>query len=179
MPQSRFTWTLLLIGAFFLGVAWILYSREPVEEINLTSAEAPAVGYRAPDFTLQTLSGESFTLSDQQGQPVVLNFWATWCPPCRAEIPFFQAASRKYNGQVIIAGVDDGEPADRVAPFVREMGITYPVPLDESGEISRIYRVSSLPETVFIDRNGVVQNIHLGIMNQAMLEERIGQLLEP
>lgn len=179
MPQSRFTWTLLLIGAFFLGVAWILYSREPVEEINLTSAEAPAVGYRAPDFTLQTLSGEPFTLSDQQGQPVVLNFWATWCPPCRAEIPFFQAASRKYNGQVIIAGVDDGEPADRVAPFVREMGITYPVPLDESGEISRIYRVSSLPETVFIDRNGVVQNIHLGIMNQAMLEERIGQLLEP
>ena len=165
--------------AFFLGVAWILYSREPVEEINLTSAEAPAVGYRAPDFTLQTLSGEPFTLSDQQGQPVVLNFWATWCPPCRAEIPFFQAASRKYNGQVIIAGVDDGEPADRVAPFVREMGITYPVPLDESGEISRIYRVSSLPETVFIDRNGVVQNIHLGIMNQAMLEERIGQLLEP
>lgn len=181
MPQTRFSWSLTIIAILLLGSAWILQSREPVEAFipDDETVSAPAVGFLAPDFTVPTLSGESFTLSDQRGRPVVINFWATWCPPCRAEIPFFQAAARKYNGQVSVVGVDDGEPAALVASFVNEMGMAYPIPLDEDSAVSRAYRVNSLPTTFFVDAEGVVQDIHIGIISQAVLEERINRLLAP
>lgn len=181
MPVSRFFWSLLFVGVLLLGSGWIVHSREPVAGSGETTAgetEAPVVGHLAPDFSLVTLTGEEVTLSDFRGrQPVVLNFWATWCPPCRAEIPFFQSASRKYNGQVAVLGIDDGEPRATVAPFVTEMGMTYPVPLDEESVVSRRYRVNSLPSTFFIDRDGVVQQVHIGIINQAVLEAQIEALL--
>lgn len=181
MPQSRFAWSLYLVATLLLGSAWILHSREPVEALNATGSDrtAPVVGYHAPDFTVPTLSGEPFTLSDRRGQPVVMNFWATWCPPCRAEIPFFLEAARKYNGQVAVVGVDDGEPAGVVSSFASDLGMTYPIPLDEDSAVSRQYRVNSLPTTFFIDREGIIQHIHIGIISNAVLEERISELLAP
>lgn len=179
MPTSRFTWILLFLGVLLLGSAWILESREPADSTAEAAgvAEAPAVGYLAPDFTLTTLNGQTFTLSEQRGRPVVVNFWATWCPPCRAEIPHFQDASVKYNGQVAIIGVDDGETIAKVAPFANEMGITYPLPVDENSIVSSRYHVNSLPSTFFIDSEGVIQKIHIGLINQAVLEDQIEQLL--
>lgn len=181
MLQSRFSWSLYILATLLLGSAWILQSRSPVQTLSSSdeTVSAPAVGYYAPDFTIPMLSGESFSLSEQRGKPVVVNFWATWCPPCRAEIPFFQAAARKYNGQVTVIGVDDGEPLSLVASFVNEMGMTYPVPLDEDSAVSRAYRVNSLPTTFFIDAQGIIRNIHIGIINQAVLEENIAQLITP
>ena len=179
MPKSRFTWILLFLGVLFLGSAWILESRQPLDNQAEAAgvAEAPAVGYLAPDFTLSTLDGTDFTLSQYRGQPVVLNFWATWCPPCRAEIPYFQQASVKYNGQVAIVGVDDGETVAKVAPFANEVGITYPLPIDEQSLVSRRYNVNSLPSTFFIDAEGVIQKVHIGLISQAVLESQIEQLL--
>lgn len=178
-PASRFTWTLLMLGALLLGSAWILYSREEPGTSSVAGlTEAPAVGYLAPDFSLPSLTGDSFSLSASRGQPVVLNFWATWCPPCRVEIPHFQEASTTYNGQVLIVGVDDGEPRERVAPFAQEMGITYPVPLDGDSGVSRRYRVNSLPTTFFIDADGVIQHIQIGLVNEAMLQEQIERLIQ-
>lgn len=181
MSQSRFIWSLYLIATLLLGSAWILYSREPVQQPDPMAGvpSAPAVGYQAPDFSLPTLTGETFTLSEQGGRPVVINFWATWCPPCRAEIPFFQAAARTYYGQVAIVGIDDGEPASIVASFANELGMTYPVPLDEDSSVSKTYRVNSLPTTYFIDQEGVITNIHIGIISQAVLEDGIAKLLTP
>ncbi len=180
MPRSRFTWTLVILGALLLGTTWIFLSQESVYELNLIDnmVEAPAVGYQAPDFTVPTMTGETFTLSDQRGRPLVLNFWATWCPPCRAEIPFFQAASRKYNGQVTVVGVDDGEPIELVAPFASRLDIAYVIPMDEDGAVSKEYRVHSLPSTFFIDEGGVIRYIHIGVINRAVLEDKIAQLLE-
>lgn len=178
MPQSRFTWTLVFLGSLLLSVTWIIQSRDVVQQAAAAeTTEAPIAGYRAPDFTLQTLNGETLTLSEFQGQPVVLNFWATWCPPCRAEIPFLQETSRKYNGQVAVLGIDDGEPPHTVAPFVAELGMTYPVPLDRDGVVSRQYGVNSLPSTFFIDGSGIIRKVHIGIINQGLLEEQIGRLL--
>lgn len=178
-PASRFTWMLLMLGALLLGSAWILYAREEPGTTSVAGlTEAPAVGYLAPDFSLPSLTGDSFSLSASRGQPVVLNFWATWCPPCRVEIPHFQEASTTYNGQVLIVGVDDGEPRERVAPFAQEMGITYPVPLDGDSEVSRRYRVNSLPTTFFIDADGVIQHIQIGLVNEAMLQEQIERLIQ-
>ena len=177
--NNRFFWVILMLGAALLGTGWILQSQEPpgseVDPAGLASA--PVAGYLAPDFTLTLVNGESITLSDLRGTPVVLNFWATWCPPCRAEIPHFQAASRKYNGQVIVAGVDDGEPLATVSPFVSEMGMTYPILLDLDSAVAIRYRVSALPTTFFIDADGVIQEVYPGIINQAVLESRIEQLI--
>lgn len=157
-----------------------MQTREPVEldlepEAGLT--EAPLAGYAAPAFTLPLVSGESVSLSDYRGLPVVLNFWATWCPPCRAEIPFFQNASVKYNGQAVILGINDGEAPATVAPFVTEFGMGYPVLLDTDSEVTIRYRVSALPTTIFIDRDGIIREVFPGIMNGAVLESRIEELI--
>lgn len=179
LPITRFTWTLILIATALLGTAWIALSQEPVAQLADASGltEAPIAGYLAPDFTLNTTSGQAVTLSDLRGQPVVINFWATWCPPCRAEIPHFEAAATRFDGQVIILGVNQAESLITVNPFVREFGMTYPVPLDENNTVSQLYGVSALPTTLFVDSHGVVREVFPGTMTQAVLEDRISQLL--
>lgn len=163
-----------------LGGAWIVYSQEPVVDAAATAgvSEAPLAGYLAPDFTLNTIVGETVTLADFQGRPVILNFWATWCPPCRAEIPHFQEASVKYNGQVAILGIDQGEPANLVSDFAAGFNITYPLLLDPDNTANRLYNVQALPTTYFIDRQGLVREVYTGILNQAVLEDRIERLLK-
>jgi peroxiredoxin len=178
VSSDRFIKVVLILAVTLLGAAWIVQSREqagigPTEGLT----EAPMAGYAAPDFTLSLTTGETVSLSDFRGQPVVLNFWATWCPPCRAEIPFFQNASRQYNGQVAVLGINDGESLPTVSPFVTEFGMTYPVLLDIDSEVSILYRVAALPTTIFIDRDGVIQEVFPGIINQAVLESRIEALI--
>jgi thiol-disulfide isomerase/thioredoxin len=162
------------------GLAWITASRVPPDATNRAAGqiEAPIAGYLAPTFTLDTVNGESISLADLSGRPVVLNFWATWCPPCRIELPHFQEASIRYNGRVTILGVDQGEPAGVVAPFAAELGLSYPLALDGDSRVNRLYRVNALPTTVFVDAEGVVDEVYLGIINGAVLEERIERLLE-
>ncbi len=180
MLKSRFGWTIVILSLALLGSAWISFSQEEISQIgdlsNLT--EAPIAGYVAPEFTTSTTQGEELTLSDFRGQPAVLNFWASWCPPCRAEFPHFQAASLKYSGQAVILGIDQGEPASVVADFGAVMGVTYPLLLDEKSVINRLYSVVALPTTVFVGADGVIQDVYTGIINRAVLEERIERLLK-
>lgn len=179
MLKSRFEWVILIVGIALLGSGWIAYSQEPAE-IAFDAAgltEAPIAGYLAPGFTLTSMQGEEISLADYQGKPVVLNFWATWCPPCRAEIPHFQDAAVKYNGQAVIVGVDQGEPLSLVSDFANQFGVTYPMLLDPDNDVNRQYQVRALPTTLFIDANGVVREVFTGIINGAVLEDRIEQLL--
>lgn len=179
MLKTRFEWTLLLIGVLLGGSAWIVYSRVPVvargETAGLT--EGPLAGYLAPDFTLAGVDGEEVTLADYRGRPVVLNFWATWCFPCRAEIPHLQAASVKYNGRAVIVGVNQGEDGATIAPFTRELGMSYPLLLDGDSRVNRLYSVNALPTTIFIGADGVVKQVFLGILTQAVLEDQIEALI--
>jgi len=175
--MNRFARVIILLATCLLGVAWILESREPVTGAAPVLEAAPLAGYVAPDFTLQLINGETVSLSDYRGTPVVLNFWATWCPPCRAEIPHFQNASQKYNGQVAILGVNDGETPNTVREFVRDYAMTYPVMLDTESAVSINYRVSALPTTIFINAEGVITELFPGIINGAVLEDRIEGLL--
>ena len=137
-----------------VGAIWLWASRvstaEPVVGAN-GLPPAPAVGHPAPDIKLTTVTGETFVLAALRGKPVVLNFWATWCPPCVAELPEFQAASQRYAGQVDIVGVNQVEPAAGVAAFAQRSGLTFPIPLDTTSDVSRRYAVRSLPTTFFID----------------------------
>ena len=179
MLKSRFGWTILLVGLGLLGLGWIAYSQEPAASLagGQELTEAPIAGYIAPQFTLTSTVGEEIALADYLGQPVVLNFWATWCPPCRAEMPHFQAASVKYNGQAMILGVDQGEPASIVSDFGSALNISYPLLVDQDNSVNRSYGVSALPTTVLIDSKGVVAEVITGIVNQAVLEDRIERLI--
>ncbi|MFZ0545012.1 MAG: TlpA disulfide reductase family protein [Candidatus Promineifilaceae bacterium] len=180
MLKSRFEWVILILGIALIGGGWIAYSQEPTEvTFNADGlSEAPVAGYLAPSFTLTTLQGEEHSLADYQGRPIVLNFWATWCPPCRAEVPHFQDASRIYNGQVAIVGIDQGEPLSLVNDFAAQFGISYPLLLDPDNDVNRQYNVQALPTTVFIDSNGVIREVFTGIINSAVLQDRIEFLLQ-
>lgn len=171
--MTRLRWNLLLLALLSVGVAWILVNRVPADgrETAGVLPPAPAVGHPAPDFTVSTLTGETFTLSELRGKPVVLNFWATWCPPCRAELPELQAAAERYEGEIIIAGVNQAEPADSVTQFADGLGLRFVVPLDTDAQVSRLYGARSLPTTFFIDRGGVIREIQIGPVTEATLAQ--------
>jgi len=170
--MNRTRWNILIAVLLLVGLAWIWINRLPAGSATAAGAlpPAPAVGHPAPDFTLTTVTGETFKLSDLRGTPVVLNFWATWCPPCRGEMPELQAASQRLAGQVAIIGVDQAETPAQVQAFAAQSGVTYPIPLDERAEASRLYAVRSLPTTFFIDRAGVIRQVQIGPVTAATLE---------
>jgi thiol-disulfide isomerase/thioredoxin len=167
-----------------LGVAWIFMSREPVsQQTGITLIEAPIVGHLAPDFTLANTTGQAFALSDyvsqssRPGRPVVLNFWATWCAPCRLEMPSLQNISVKYNGRIAILGINQAESAPMITDFAAGMGLTYPLLVDQDNQVNQLYDVVSLPTTLFIDGRGIVREVVIGIMSQAVIEDRVERLL--
>lgn len=120
-------------------------------------------GALAPDFLLELLDEGELRLSDHRGSPVVLNFWATWCEPCRKEIPQLVGAYDEYgdDGLVIVA-VNLQEGKSIVEPYAEDFGMAFPVVVDRDGEVGDRYRVLGLPETYFIDADGVIQSVFLG-----------------
>jgi peroxiredoxin len=134
-------------------------------------------GQTAPDFELKDLEGRPVRLSDYRGQVVIVNFWAIWCTYCRVEMPVLQAAYDRYqdSGFVVLA-VDIMDRKASVVEYVREAGLTFPVLLDDRGEVSTQYRVRGLPTSFFVDQNGVIQKKHVGPIEEAMLEDTLVQL---
>ena len=180
MLNSRFTWSIFIVTLALLGIGWIALSQEAVTSLDPGSdlTEAPIPGYLAPTFVLNSTLGEEMAMEEFLGHPVVLNFWATWCPPCRAEVPHFQDASVKYNGRVTIVGIDQGEPQSVVTDFANSFALSYPLLLDQDNSVNRQYGVSALPTTVFVDAQGVVREVYTGIINGAVLQDRIENLLD-
>ncbi len=185
MFRSRLEWSILILIVLLLGGAWILDSREPVvEPKNFLLTEAPIVGNLAPDFSAQTASNQTYTLTDYvdresgDGQPVVLNFWASWCGPCRIEMPAFERVSLKYADRATILGVNQAESAETVQRFAQTTGVNYPLLVDEDLTVNRTYDVSNLPTTIFVDADGVIREVFVGNMNQAVLEDKLNTLLQ-
>ncbi len=173
--MSRQIWNLLFGAMLIVGAAWIWLGRVPADGSAAPTGlpPAPAVGHPAPDFTLTTVTGETFTLAALREKPVVLNFWATWCPPCRAELPELQAAHERYAGEVIIVGVNQAEAAAAVATFARQVGLSFLLPLDAQHHVSQKYAVRSLPTTFFIDRDGIIRRIQIGPLTEATLAQAL------
>ncbi len=126
-------------------------------------ASEPSVGAPAPDFTLENRAGGTVSLSDLRGEVVLLNFWATWCPPCREEMPLLDQIYSRYEALgFTLLGVNveqDSRLADR---FLADVPVSFPILLDPKEQVSQLYRVPAMPTTVIIDRQGTVRYIHHG-----------------
>jgi thiol-disulfide isomerase/thioredoxin len=157
---------------------------------TMNAFTAPGVlraGDRVPEFTLMDLEGRKVRFSDLDGQAVVLNFWATWCPPCRREMPLLDAIYKEYEPRgLVVVGVDLGEPIDTVKSFIKDMGVRYPIwvdppfhdpGFDRTRQIYKRFGGIGLPTTLFIYPNGIVQGVHVGELNRAILQQRAAELL--
>jgi len=135
-------------------------------------------GHRAPDFQLEALDGSQVSLREHEGQVVLINFWATWCDPCRAEILDLEAVYRARRDEgFAVLGVNSQETRGAIEPFVTEMGMSYPILLDESGRVSKTYRPTGLPMSVLVDQKGIIQVRHLGLLTADQLQEYLADLL--
>ena len=137
---------------------------------------------KTPDFTVLDMEGKEVKLSDFFGTPIVLNFWASWCPPCKAELPDFEAACKKYEGKVVFLMVNmtDGqrETVDVAKSFVASQGYTFPVYFDTKYEASYNYGIRSIPTTYFINAKGRAVAHATGMISAAQLEQGIGMIYE-
>lgn len=157
-PAARVLAVLLLASAFlaFLG-------RGP-------AAAGVAPGFSAPDFTLRTLDGRDWSPALARGAPLVLDFWASWCPPCRKELPILDAFAAELGSRGRVVAVDVAEDPQTVQAFVRETGLALPILLDRQGAVRELYGVRALPTTVFLDARGVVTSVVVGPLTRSSLE---------
>ncbi len=150
---------------------------EAADGADAVIVEGLQEGNRLPDVELVTLSGETIRVSNLAGQPLIINFWATWCPPCRQEMPLLQATfdSLHPEGLQLIAITD--QPAAVVQPFVETNGITFPIIIDTENTASRTYRVQGLPTTLFLDSNGVITARHTGLLLPEALQTYLAEIM--
>ena len=176
--QRRVFFTFILLA----GLAWVYVSADRTGTATAGAIPAPREGFLAPDFTLQTINGETIRLSDLRGQAVLVNLWATWCPPCRAEMPAIQKLYDEYKDQgLVVLAVNmtyQDDPA-AVLPFVQDHELSFPILLEETGNVASKYELRSLPSSFFIDRDGFVQEVVIGgPMSEALLRTRIESILQ-
>ncbi|PLR82462.1 alkyl hydroperoxide reductase [Bacillus canaveralius] len=132
------------------------------------------MGVKAPDFELTALTGEKVQLSDYKGKKVMLNFWATWCPPCKAEMPAMEKFYRDMKDEIAVLAVNI-DPKNDVKGFAEEKGVTFTILLDDQEEVSKIYQIISIPTTYYIDEAGIVQSKHIGAMTQEQMNQFINE----
>lgn len=172
-PSGRgLPWGRWLVVASLLGILAIL-------GFSLARASAGQVERgAAPDFELTTFDGQLIRLSDQRGKVVVINFWASWCIPCRNEAPVLEATWRDYRDRgVVFIGVDYLDTEREALAYIEEFDLTYPNGPDLRTRIAQAYRIQGVPETFFVDRLGMLRGVNIGPITEPQLEARIETLL--
>lgn len=153
-----------------IALILVFQSKQFVEEENSnTTSGGVQVGDEAPDFTLTDINGNTVSLSDFEGQPVIVNFWTSWCGPCLEEMPHFQEFHENYPDVVILT--INCNPEDEIEEFVTNNGYTFPVLLDY-GEVQQAYGITGYPETFIINEDGIVVDKVIGSMTYEMMEEK-------
>ena len=153
---------------------------ESVENLNENQViyeDGVQVGKKAIDFEVELLSGEKVKLSDYLGKPVFLNFWATWCGPCIGEMPYIEKIKNTYGDKLVVLAINGGELKTDVQAFVERMNYTFDVGIDEKNEALTIYDSMYIPLSIFIDKNGVIQERQVGALSESKMNEIIKSLL--
>ena len=176
-------WTILALAVFLLGSAWTFVSRVPAAATtDGAPPPSPREGFSAPDFNLDLLGGGQVTLSDLRGQAVMINIWASWCPPCREEMPAIQKVYEDYREQgllVLAVNTTHQDTEAAAAAFVDEFCLTFPVPLDRTGSVSNRYQLRGLPSTYFVDRQGVIRSVVVGgPMSESLIRTKVQEILQ-
>ncbi len=178
--KSHFTLFSLIVLS--LAAGWIAFTAFQFPNSTQGRIPAPREGFFAPKIELTSLDNISYNLSDLNGQVVIVNFWASWCPPCKAEMPAIEETYQKYKDQgLVILGINltSSDDVTKVDQFVHEYALTFPILLDEKGETANRYQVSSLPTTFFINKDGVIEKVIIGgPMSEAALQSQVLQMLE-
>jgi len=165
----------IILAIIIVGMlGWAVYDFV----INRDSTEVgTSVGDMAPDIELTTLNGETVKLSDYRGSKVFVNFWATWCPPCRAEMPDIQKFDNDEDVQILAVNLTSTEKSvDDVQKFVDELGLTFPILKDEKGKVEQMYKVNAYPTSYLIDSDGVIRKVALGAMNYEMMVQEFEKI---
>jgi cytochrome c biogenesis protein CcmG/thiol:disulfide interchange protein DsbE len=179
--KDTMRWSAVTGLVLALGATWIWLSAVPGSETTGGLIPSPHQGFLAPDFKLDTLDGGVVTLSDLRGQAVVVNLWASWCPPCRSEMPALQTVyqTNKERGLTLLAvnmTYQDSEAA--AAAFAQQFGLTFPILLDRTGLVGNLYQLRALPTTFFVDSTGVIQQVVIGgPMSEVSLQTAVETLL--
>lgn len=141
-------------------------------------AGLPKEGQRAPNATLVDLQGSQLKISDLKGRPLIINFWATWCPPCRAEIPELDAVYREHRDKGLeVLGINYGEESETVQGFLKGMEVSYRIVMDPYDEAADRYRIAALPTSFFVDSEGIIRAVHLGGMDRQAIEGKLAKIL--
>ena len=167
----------LLAFALFLGVSYFGYGALT----QGASAGVVRARVKAPDFTVMDTNGSNVKLSDMKGRPVVVNFWASWCPPCRAEMPHFEEAFVEMGSGVQFMMVNltgGGETREKADQFTASQGLTFPIFYDMTGEAARQYEVRAIPTTIFVDADGNLAGSSTGMLDKKNLMEGIKLAME-
>lgn len=183
LSSRKKRWEILMLASLAAAILWTVASRVPsAVGAPLSSSPSPREGFLAPDFTLDTLDGSKVTLSELRGKIVVVNFWATWCLPCRVETPALERTYEQYKDSgMVIFGVNltNQDLMSSVSSFVQEFKLTYPILMDNDGRVSStLYQVRGLPTTFFINREGIIRTVLVGgPMSETFIRSKIEALL--
>ncbi len=183
LSSRKKRWEILMLVSLAAAILWTVVSRVPsAVGAPLSSSPSPREGFLAPDFTLGTLDGKKVTLSGLRGKIVIINLWATWCPPCRAEMPALENVYEQYkDSEVIILGlnVTNQDSEKDIPTFVKEFGLTFPILLDRDGSASTLYQLKALPTTYFINRKGIIRTVVIGgPMTETFIRSKIEALVQ-
>jgi len=147
-------------------------------EENVVVEEGVEVGKKAVDFEVELLSGEEVKLSDYLGKPVFLNFWATWCGPCVGEMPDIEKIKKEYGDRLVILAINGGEQKEDVEYFINKKGYTFNIGLDRNGDILTTYDSMYIPLSVFIDKDGIIQERKVGALSEEEMRNIVEELVK-
>lgn len=164
---------LVFIVILLLAVVAIYQSAADITE------ELPKTGYRAPQFSLPALDGKTYSLDNLGGKPVVLNFWASWCGPCRVEAPELVRLHEKYEGSIEIYAINvtSSDSIEGARTFAEGYNFNFPVLLDEKGDVSRKYGIQPIPTTFFVGADGTIVDHVIGLVDPQTMEAKFKRLL--
>lgn len=164
-----------------LSTAWIAFTAIFIPLPATSNTRAARQGFLAPDVNLPTMDGSSLQLSELRGQIVLINFWASWCPPCKAEMPDLQSIYTEYKDQgftLLAINLTSGDNQDSAKAYVLENQYNFPVLFDLNGSVNNLYNVRAVPTSYLVDEHGIIQAVIIGRESEAAIKARIDALLQ-